>query len=773
MTDALKNSCILVFLRLSFAHSICRMVQLTSNALSFTDIAAATAMLAAAAQANHHRRALVLAGDESWCRQAAAAALADVSFAHVLWISEHAPDGTNAVKGAQAGSVLGREFDAVVFDAYSGFDVDAFGAVAGTVRGDGLLLLLTPPLDEWPAFPDPEHRRIAVAPFKATDVTGRFLRRLVWVMRTAAGVQVIEQGHEAEYHAPDAASYAQDRSGDAPHFVQEEPECRTADQRTAVEAIIRVATGHRRRPVVLTSDRGRGKSAALGITAAHLLRQGVRRIVVTAPRLDAVAPVFEHAQRVLPGASLARGALHLGEARLEFAPPDELVLTPRHADLMLVDEAAAIPAPLLERLLRHYARIAFATTVHGYEGTGRGFAVRFNTVLDRRTPGWKALRLETPIRWAPGDPLERFVFRALLLDAAPAPDEAIAGARADECSIERLDRDCLVDDETVLAELFGLLVLAHYRTTPGDLRNLLDGPNLSVYVVRYAGHVVAAALVAEEGGFDAQTATEIYAGRRRPRGHLIPQSLAAHAGVEQAARLKCGRIMRIAVHPAVQGRGLGTRLLYAVMEQARVAGFDYVGASFGATMELLRFWERLGFLPVRMGLTREASSGTHSAIVLYPLTSAGEEVFASARERLLDHLPHLLAEPLPDLDPHLVSTLLRRGGARAPALDGQDWRDVVAFAFALRRYETSLAPIWKLVCGALADPYSAELLSEAEREILIAKVLQKRSWAKVVAELEYTGRAAATDALRHALRPLVMHYGDAMVRQEVQRLVRE
>lgn len=762
----------LAFLRVAFAHSICHMVRTTSNTLSFAGIAAATATLAAAAQAHNHRRALVLAGAEPWCRQAAAAALADAASAPVLWISEHAPEGANAVKGAQAGSVLGREFDAVVFDAYSGFDVDAFGAAAGTVRGGGLLLLLTPPLDEWPAFPDPEHGRIAVAPFKAPDVTGRFLRRLARVMRTAAGVQVIEQGRETGYLVSDAISRTQDRGGNAPYFVEQEPECRTADQRAAVEAIIRVATGHRRRPVVLTSDRGRGKSAALGIAAAHLLRQGIRRIVVTAPRLDAAAPVFEHARRVLPEATLARGALRLGEACLEFAPPDELVLAPRHADLMLVDEAAAIPAPLLERLLRHYARIAFATTVHGYEGTGRGFAVRFNKVLDRRTPGWKALRLETPIRWAPGDPLERFVFRALLLDAAPAPDEVIAGARVDECGIERLDRDCLADDEAVLAELFGLLVLAHYRTTPGDLRNLLDGPNLSVYAMRYAGHVVATALVAEEGGFDAQTATDIYAGRRRPRGHLIPQSLAVHAGVEQAARLKCARIMRIAVHPAAQGRGLGTDLLQAIMKQAYEAGCDYIGASFGATVELLRFWERSGFLPVRMGLTREASSGTHSAIVLYPLTPAGAEVFASARGRLLDHLPHLLAEPLQDLDPHLVAALLRRGGAPAPALAEQDWRDVAAFAFALRSYETSLAPIWKLVCGALADPYSAELLSEAERAILIAKVLQKRSWAETAAGLEFAGRAAATDALRRALHPLLMHYGDTTARQEARRLAR-
>src|SRR5690606_13736438 len=165
--------------------------------------------------------------------------------------------------------------------------------------------------------------------------------------------------------------------------------------------------------------------------AGRLLRQGLQRIVVTAPRMDASAAVFAHARRVLPEAEAARGIVRLGGACIEFVAPDELVLAPRHVDLVLVDEAAAIPTPLLEQMLRRHARIVFATTIHGYEGTGRGFAVRFHQVLDRLAPGWSQLRMGTPIRWAPGDPLERFVFDALLLAAAPAPDAVLADAQAE------------------------------------------------------------------------------------------------------------------------------------------------------------------------------------------------------------------------------------------------------------------------------------------------------------------------------------------------------
>ena len=69
---------------------------------------------------------------------------------------------------------------------------------------------------------------------------------------------------------------------------------------------------------------------------------------------------------------------------------------------MLVDDAA-IPASLLARWLAF--AIAFATTVHGYEGQ-RGFALRFRDILDRQAPQWRELTLQAPIRWSAGDPLE-------------------------------------------------------------------------------------------------------------------------------------------------------------------------------------------------------------------------------------------------------------------------------------------------------------------------------------------------------------------------------
>lgn len=720
--------------------------------------------LAREAGASDQRRVLVLTGRAEWCREAARHCLDALAPGSRLWVSAAAPPGEQALAPAQARKSLGREVGALVFDAHSGFDPDAFGAASGTVRGGGLLLLLAPPLAEWPGFADPERARIAVAPYTPEQVGGRFLARLVRVLQEAPGVVIAGEDGRCEdpqpipdHHAPPVGS-------------RPPPPYRTEDQRRAVEAIEGLATAAVPRPVVLTSDRGRGKSAALGIAAGRLLQSGTGRILVTAPRLAACEALFEHAARVLPEAVVRRGKIRLGTARIDFVPPDALGLEAHRADLVLVDEAAAIPAPMLERILERHPRIAFATTVHGYEGTGRGFALRFHRTLDTRAPGWRALRLETPVRWAPGDPLERLVYRALLLDAAPAPNACATSVQAADARIERLDRDRLAGEEATLSELFGLLVLAHYRTRPYDLRHLLDGPNLGVYVMRAGAHVVATALVAEEGGIEPAIGRAVFEGRRRLRGHLIPQSLAAHGAWPRAPALHYARIMRIAVHPAAQGRGLGSRLLEAVVGDAEARGCDLVGASFGATPQLLRFWGQGGFLPARLGFTREHTSGSHSVIVLRPVSPAGDALLTAARERLAADLQQLRNDLWREVDAQVIAVLgvperppKDASAARDAPLGAGEREEVEAFAFAQRGYEASLVPLRRLVGRALAGARPPAVLTEMQRRALQLRVLEGCNWAQTAAALGASGRGEVLGLLRAGVGALLRggHNGES------------
>ncbi|MCO6441097.1 MAG: tRNA(Met) cytidine acetyltransferase, partial [Nitrococcus mobilis] len=335
---------------------------------------------------------------------------------------------------------------------------------------------------------------------------------------------------------------------------------------------------------------------------------------------------------------------------------------------------------------------------------------------------------------------------------------------------ERLDRDVLVDDEPTLSELFGLLVLAHYRTTPGDLRQLLDAPGLSVWVLRHRRHVAAAALVIDEGGFPATLARAIWLGLRRPQGHLVAQSLAAHAGLAQAPTLHGRRVLRIAVHPACRRRGLGTRLLGGIFGDARNHGIDYLATAFGATNELLRFWARFGMRVVRLGNHREASSGNCSAIVLRALSQAGEQLVNTATARFADRLPVLLNEPLHDLDPALALTLvqqLERPGAPTP----EDWDDLLAFGFGRRQYMDTLVALQRLTRYALTDPRLTAVLSRSEQLVLLARTLQRREWSKLAGYLAVPGRRQVVAALRASVRRLALVSSEPQVRRQARELL--
>ncbi len=656
------------------------------------------------------------------------------------WVSDRAPQSARTLQGAAALRLMGREIDALVFDAWSGFDPDAFGVLTGCIRATGLLVLITPALADWPAYNDPQNERITVAPYSARQVSGRFLQRLARLVNDDTSVLLCEDGRVARLaqQAPIVPVTAEADLLDGP--------CKTVDQQRAVEALLKVATGHRRRPVVLISDRGRGKSAAFGIAAAQLVRQGRQRLLLTAPRTDAVDAVLEQAACVLP----------VARDRIRFVAPDELVRHPLSADLLMVDEAAGIPAPLLEQLVKQYPRIAFATTVHGYEGTGRGFTLRFSQVLERLSNSWKTLQLTTPIRWAPDDPLERMVFRMLALDAEPADGRLFAAFETpDDFELTKLARDDLVKDEQTLSELFGLLVQAHYRTRPLDLRHLLDGPNLSIYALRGAGHIAATALVAAEGGFDVDTARAIWTGRARPHGHMLPETLAAHQGLRDAPRLRCGRIMRVAVHPALQRRGLGSRLIREIGAELRAAGCDYVGTSFGATSELLAFWFRLGWVPVRLSIQKGASSGSHSAVFLHSFSDAGTALLNEARERYFAQFPHQLSDSLSDLDPVMVAGLLQQGGAHVPPVNAADQRDVLAFAREQRLAEVAIGSLWRFALRELMQGAAVQRLTDVELALLITRVLQKHDWTFCAAATGCSGRKQALRCLREAVDKLI------------------
>ena len=864
--------------------------------------------LRAEARRTNERRLVVLHGSREACYERAAAVFAAsgvdrgkavlVGERDVLPVERVAPDRTEALLGMTTGTA--------VFDAHDRCSPNALGRVVGTVDGGGLMVLLAPPLGEWPNRRDGFDASLAVFPYDATAVSGAFRRRLVSLLRTHPGIEIVnadsgaverkgltdpaprlparrsrgplskapgpttptgpmeegstrlDPGTGIKPGEPDESDELDDRteSGDRarepfPEAVYER--CLTDDQARCVRAFERLGT--RGSPtdrtaewspvaIVAEADRGRGKSSAAGLAAGALAANG-REVCVTAPSYRASAELFARAAGVL--SDLGRTVMTDDEAAprsldvgrrddrsgdqgtdgdvggggdggisvanggsIRYLPPAataDLVASDHGSgsgsgsgpdsgsgfgggggsdidgdsgvdssgpDVVFVDEAAGLPVSLLRRLLAA-ERIAFTTTVHGYEGAGRGFATRFRESLAASDHDLYEVRLDDPIRYAAGDPIEVWLFRTLLLDARPPVASLVADARPEAVAYERLSTADLLADGQLLRECFGLLVAAHYRTEPNDLARLLDAPNLAARALSYRGHVVSVCLLAREGGLPAARRREIYDGARIA-GHMLPDLLTSQLRDEQAGGPRGLRVLRIATHEACRSRGLGSLLLDRVHaeldgepeETERVAGTarasptrgsenaedvasesagndrsedgcdgdsdsddskrlgpaDWLGAGYGATPQLIDFWRRNDFRTVHVSTTRNERSGENSAVMLRALTDRGRDLAARHARWFVRRFPAVLSDALSGLDPDVARGALRAAGASVdPDLSAHDWGVVRGAAHGSGLYDTDPAPFRRLALAyftdlaladsALADPEGSD--SDSER----------------------------------------------------------
>ncbi|WP_224335312.1 tRNA(Met) cytidine acetyltransferase TmcA [Haloprofundus halobius] len=747
------------------------------------DVAALADRLRAEAERANERRLLVFAGDRDAGIDAAYTALdaANVADDDVTIVTSREGFRFERYAPNHAANLLGRTRKAVVFDAHEKFSPNALGQVVGAVDGGGLLLLLTPPLSEWPDRREWFDDHLAVPPFGLDDVGTRFRTRLVETLHEHPGVAIVDV---------DSGSIERDGLTDPwparPHDPPTRPEtarlpeaaydaCLTADQADAVHTL--EALGDPGHAVVVEADRGRGKSSAAGIAAGALAAEG-KHVLVTAPAFRSAREVFVRAAavvesmecRVDDGGDERRIETTAG-GRVRFVPPVDAVERLGASDegdspdVVLVDEAAAFPVRRLSAFLNAPA-VGFFTTVRGYEGAGRGFSVRFRDRLDESEFEVSDVTLTDPIRYAAGDLLEIWAFRVLLLDARPPVDQLVEDATPESVEYHGFDADDLLADEHLLRQVFGLLVLAHYRTEPNDLARLLDAPNLSVRALLHDGHVVSVALLAREGGLSESTRREMYEGQR-VAGNMIPDVLTSQLRDETAASPVGYRVLRIATHHAVRSRGLGSRLLTEVREEVS-SEVDWLGVGYGATPELLSFWRENGYGTVHLSTTRNDTSGEYSAVMLNPLSESGSALADRHSRWFRDRAIGVLSDPLRDADPDVVRATLRATDAPVdPTLSEHEWRVVVGASYGPGLYVAAPEAFRRLALAHLID--GGADLSAREERLLVRKVLQARPWPEAAEVLDYVSTGQCMRALGAAYRPLVDRYGDAVALEERER----
>lgn len=674
------------------------------------------------------RKMFIFAGDENWHAEITSQLLHGYE-SQSLWVSDkEMKNNIPSTSIKHAHHWLGGEKKIVIFDAVASFDVDAFAAISGIVMGGGFFILLMPEKEYWEEI-----------------YFTHFGERLRQHINSSTEIIVInETDNKIDFnHTENAESKLQDCM---PPFL-------THDQQDTVETIEADIQNKLKNAFVIVSDRGRGKSAALGLLAARLLKSGVKNIAITAPRFRATGIIFKHLQQQLPDAGVTRGCIKFGECTVQFYPPDLLLQSDIEIELLLVDEAAAIPVPILTSCLKKFPQCVFATTVHGYEGTGRGFSLRFNKVLTQHKPGWIKLQLQTPIRWPENDFLEKWMFSLLCMDADIVEASVLGSIELENLKHKKIKQNELLQNETLLNEIFSLLVLAHYRTRPSDLINLLDNETLSLYVTMKQHHVIAVALVIREGSFTDALSSEVYRGERRPQGHLLAQALTYHCGIEHAATRDYARVMRIAVHPELQQQGIGTQLLDYIVSCERSRGCDAIGTSFGMNKLLLDFWRQAGFDLVRLGFTREQTSGEHAAIMLLPLSDAGKKINFEAARRFVEQISYWLDDVLKDI-PDEIKKQFPGQVNEYTSLNSDEKKDLRSFLQTSRNYELCISALNKLVM-LKQDVIMNNNFESQNRLILNSKVLYKQDWKSLAEALDFKGKDEARIKFKDAIKYLI------------------
>jgi len=325
---------------------------------------------------------------------------------------------------------------------------------------------------------------------------------------------------------------------------------KTLDQAQAILTFIEsVADKSLASTVTLTAGRGRGKSAALGLGLASAVAFGYSNIFVTSPSPENLKTVFEFLFKGLDAiaykehidyeiiqstnpdfnkAVVRVNIFHEHRQTIQYIEPHDSAKLAQ-AELVVVDEAAAIPLPLVRSLIGPYL-VFMSSTIDGYEGTGRSLSVKLINQLrvssaraKSAAQGWRTnefmyrkgnkeaadaqavaaresadtssssrtlreIELKEPIRYSDKDPVEAWLNHTLCLEATNMTQVLKAGTpHPNNCTLFAVDRDTLFShhavSEALLQRIWSLFVASHYKNSPNDLQLLSDAPAHRLFVL--------------------------------------------------------------------------------------------------------------------------------------------------------------------------------------------------------------------------------------------------------------------------------------------------
>ncbi|CUM64123.1 uncharacterized protein PRCAT00001714001 [Priceomyces carsonii] len=395
---------------------------------------------------------------------------------------------------------------------------------------------------------------------------------------------------------------------------------KTVNQAQAILTFIDVISEKSlRNTVTLTAGRGRGKSAALGVAVAAAISHGYSNIFVTSPSPENLKTLFEFIfkgfdalgytdhldydiiQSMNPSFNKAIVRVDVKRDHRQtiqyISPNDNHVLG--QAELLIIDEAAAIPLPIVKKLMGPYL-VFMASTINGYEGTGRSLSIKLiqqlrdqstinssndTSIVSRDNKYTESLMmnrtlrevvLDEPIRYSPGDPVERWLNKLLCLDVSLSKNSKFATKgcpHPSQCNLFYINRDTLFSyhpvSEAFLQKMMALYVASHYKNSPNDLQLMSDAPAHQLFVLlppieendNRIPDPLCVVQIALEGEISKDSVRKSLSRGQRAGGDLIPWLVSQQFQDEDFASLSGARVVRIATNPEYSGMGYGSRAI--------------------------------------------------------------------------------------------------------------------------------------------------------------------------------------------------------------------
>ena len=600
---------------------------------------------------------------------------------------------------------LGNSYSAVLLDLSKGINITALSIVAGTIRGGGVFVLHLG--EDWLIKADQELDRYLPWPLNSQDTTSVY-KTIFW--------QALNQDSSPFQIAwPDSIQPSTYNT-----------KCLTPEQEHFVDSVLlHPTTCH-----FLLAPRGRGKSFALAELIVRAQSRGIKSACTASSKLN-MTSLSDHYQ-------------DLTESLLPFKAPDALLNDTEKYDLLVIDEAASLPLPVLESLIEKADSIVFSSTDYGYEGSGKGFAIRFQRLLENRKVSVLKHQFTHPIRWGKNDPLENWLDQLLFKE--------YQAHELSQVQPSQLCREDWLNCPAILDQAFSLLVNAHYQTSPENKRWMVDDPSVKTYCLYHEKRLIGVALVSVEGNLPNELSQAVMEGTRRPRGHLLPQSLLAHEGISEAAQYTYWRISRIAIASGYQRQGFGRRLLQLIEQDALENKAHFIATSFAATADVINFWRDYGLITVRLGTGKDQASGAYSLMMVKGLTPAMKSISQGwsnlFKKDWLDTLTLSLRELSPELILSINATFPMGENPHILKPSSKDVSDLAYFCDHHRPFDAIRPALLRLTMQRLQQ---GKLLSNSVDDRLLLGCAINVVTEKDAQKLGFSGKKVFYQQLKHII----------------------